>query len=140
LLRHASGVERCFLVSEPHNAIAEALDLEHVLAIAEDQRISREAAARRYVALHDKCLAVVFSAGGHVRYVEKGKDFPRAAIWAGDALPALQRRQRQSSKLTPLDEVSPASWLSWTDGMTLFAQTLYQAKGFAMTLLLVERD
>jgi hypothetical protein len=83
---------------------------------------------------------VVFSASGHVRYVEKGKDFPRTAIWTGDALPALQRRQRQSSKLTPLDEVSPAPWLSWTDGMTLFAQTLYQAEGFAMTLLLVERD
>ncbi len=31
-------------------------------------------------------------------------------------------------------------WLSWTDRVTLFVQTLYQAESYAMTLLLVERD
>ncbi len=115
-------------------------DLEHALAIAEDQDISREAAVRRYVALHDECLAVVFSAGARVRYIEKGEGFPGTAIWTNDALPTLPPRPRDGSDLTTLDEVSAVPWLSWTDGVTLFAQTLYQAEGYAMTLLLVERD
>jgi hypothetical protein len=114
-------------------------DLEHALAIADDQEISREAAVRRYVALHDECLAVVFSAGDQVRYIEKGEGFPGTAIWANDALPPLPPIPRDGSDLTTLDEVSPLPWLSWTDGVTLFAQSLYQADGYGMTLLLVER-
>ena len=115
-------------------------DLEHALAIAEDLDISREAAVRRYVALHNECLAVVFSAGDRVRYVEKGEGFPGTAIWANDTLPPLPPRPRDGSDLTALDEVSPGSWLSRTDHVALFAQTLYQAEGYATTLLLVERD
>jgi Zn-dependent peptidase ImmA (M78 family) len=40
-----------------------AAELNHALAIAERFDISREAATRRYVALHRNCLAVVFSRG-----------------------------------------------------------------------------
>ena len=115
-------------------------DLEHALAIARDQDISREAAARRYVALHDDCLAVVFSVDGRVRYVEKGKGFPGTSIWAHDILPALPPRPRDGTGLTLLDEVSPLPWLSRTDGVTLFAQTLHQTDEYAMTLLVVERN
>jgi hypothetical protein len=115
-------------------------ELTHALALAGDLEISREAAARRYVALHDECLAVVFSAGDRVRYVEKGRAFPGTAVWAGDALPELPARPRDGAGLTALNEVNPAAWLSTPDGVTLFAQTLYQADAFAMTLLLVERN
>jgi hypothetical protein len=46
----------------------------------------------------------------------------------------------KGAALTTLDEVSAAASLSMSDGATLFAQTLYQADGYAMTLLLVERS
>jgi Zn-dependent peptidase ImmA (M78 family) len=55
-------------------------DLEHVLAIADNQKISREAAARRYTELHHESLAVVFSMNGWVRYAEKGEGFPGTRI------------------------------------------------------------
>ena len=114
--------------------------MEHALSIAEDQCISREASARRYVELHDEWLACVFSLEGRVRYVVKGDGFPRTAVWAGDVLPTLPRRRSQSTQLTTLDEVSAPPWLTQSDGLTLFAQTLTQAEGYAMTLLLMERD
>jgi hypothetical protein len=117
-----------------------AADLEHALAIADRQDISREAAVRRYVALHDECLAVVFTANGRVRYIEKSKEFPHTCVWTGDAVPVLPRRPRDGSGLTTLDEVSAALWLSRPDSATLFAQTLYQVDGHAMMLLMTERE
>ncbi len=64
--------------------LARAADLEHALAISVAQDISREAAVRRYVALHDECLAIAFSVQGRIRYVEKGNDFPHLAVWTSD--------------------------------------------------------
>lgn len=113
-------------------------DLEHVLAIATDLDISREAAARRYAALHDERLAVVFSAGERVRYVEKGNGFPATAVWANDKLPPLPRKPRDDTDLTTLDEVSAHHWLSRPNNVSLYLQTLYQAKGYGMTLLVLE--
>ena len=49
-------------------------------------------------------------------------------------------RDRPSGTLTTLDEADAFRWLKWPDGVTLFAQTLYQADGFAVTLLVAERD
>lgn len=122
----------------PH--LARPADLEHALAIAEDMQISREAAVRRYVQLHDECLAVVFSAGDRIRYVEKGPQFPGTTVWANDALPQLPPRPRDGSNLTTLGEAGPLPWLSRADSVTLFVQTLFQAEGYAMTLLLVEQN
>ena len=119
--------------------LGRAADLEHAISMAGDLEISREAAARRYVELHGECLAVVFSLNDQVRYIEKGSGFPRTSIWTNDVLPLLPPRPRDGSDLTTLDEVSPLPWLGPTDGVTLFAQTLFQAEGYAMTLLLVER-
>ena len=115
-------------------------ELEHALAISEAQDISREAAARRYVALHGECLAVAFTANGRIRYVERGNGFPHLTVWKSDDVPALPPEPGYGAELTILDEVSAALWLSRPDGVTLFAQTLYQAEGYATTLLLAERE
>ena len=114
-------------------------DLDHVLAIAEDLQISREAAARRYVELHDECVAMVFSVGERVRYVLKGDEFPSTAVWANDVMPRLASPPSDGSGLTALDEASPEDWLTRADGVALYAQTLFQANEFALTLLVVER-
>jgi len=69
-------------------------ELDHALEMAECFDISREAAARRYVALHDECLAAVFSRGGRIRYIEKPDGFPRTSVWSGDPLPAGSAARR----------------------------------------------
>ena len=38
-----------------------------------------------------------------------------------------------------MDEAIPAEWLTRADGVALYAQTLFQANEFAMTLLVAER-
>jgi len=112
-------------------------ELEHALEIARRFDISREAAARRYVALHDECLAAVFSRSGRIRYIEKAEGFPRTSVWSGDPLPVGSALQETS--LTGLHEVDPADWLGRPDRHALFAQTLFQEDGFAITLLVAER-
>ena len=113
-------------------------ELDRALAIAQRFDISREAAVRRYVALHDNCLAAVFSRGDRVRYIEKPDGFPRTSVWSGDPLPAGP--EHKGTSLTSLDEVDPADWLAWPDRGALFAQTLFQEDSFAITLLLAERE
>ena len=118
--------------------LSRAADLEHAIANSEAQDISKEAAVRRYVALHDERLAAAFSVNGRIRYVEKGSHFPHLVVWTGDKAPALPLRPRAGSDLSTLDEVSPGLWLCRPDGVSLFAQTLFQAQGYATTLLLAE--
>ncbi len=115
-------------------------DLEHVLAIADDLQISREAAARRYVELHDECIAMVFSKGDRIRYVVKGEEFPATTVWANDAVPHLASPAAGGSGLTTLHDANPDEWLRQPGDEALYAQTLYQANDHAMTLLLAERD
>lgn len=112
-------------------------ELDHALEIAQRFDISREAAARRYVALHDECIAAVFSRGDRIRYIEKPDGFPRTLVWSGNPLPACMADN--GAALTTLEEVDPAAWLAWPDRHALFAQTLFQDDGFAITLLVAER-
>ena len=51
-------------------------DLEHALAIAERFDVSRAAAVRRCVALHEAVLAVLFTRHGEVLYLDKSETFP----------------------------------------------------------------
>jgi Zn-dependent peptidase ImmA (M78 family) len=63
------------------------LDLEQILELAARYDMSKEATARRYVALHDEPCAVVFSHNGLIRYWRKNKDFPFIEARAGQAVP-----------------------------------------------------
>src|SRR5829696_4147658 len=78
------------LAPERHVApyLSGAADLANkAVALATDFDISKEAAARRYVALHDETLAVLFARGATVRYVDRPPDFPALSFWNGDRLP-----------------------------------------------------
>ncbi len=114
--------------------------LEHALAMARELEISKAAATRRYVELHDECLAVVFSHHRRVLYIHRPRSFPRTRIWNGDQLPTLGRHANDVLPLTGLDEVSAGVWLEQSDDITLYAQTHHQAEGHAITLLLAETD
>lgn len=112
-------------------------DLERVLALAEDLLISREAAARRYVELHDDPCAVVFSRDGEVRYVGKGVEFPVVACGRGQRLVELAPAV-DSSGLSAHVEVDARDWLRRPTDRSIVAQTLHQRGGYAITLLALE--
>jgi len=113
-----------------------AADLGQILAMAGELDISREAAARRYVSLHDEVLAVLFSGGGVLRYVDRSTDFPALCIEDGQPVPDLPDGAAGSPLSAP-DEVSPDDWLRTAPGIRLTAQNLIQRNGFAITLLRV---
>ena len=116
-----------------------AADLEHALEIAKRFDISRAAATRRYVNLHEECLAAVFSRDGRIRYIAKGEGFPRTSVWTGDPSPGSPACQ-DGAPLTSLGEADASAWLVGPNHYALFAQTLVQDDGFATTLLVAERS
>ncbi|MFO1143690.1 MAG: hypothetical protein U1E59_15155 [Amaricoccus sp.] len=85
-------------------------------------------------------MAAVFSKDGRVGYIEKAPGFPGTLVWASDSLSGLLPPRRKDRSLTTLDPVDPSRWLKWAADVELFAQTFYQADGYAVTLLVAERD
>jgi len=65
------------------------VSLDRADAMANDFNISRQAAARRYVQLHDASLAVLFCRHGRVRYIDRNENGPRLAFWVGDEVPSI---------------------------------------------------
>lgn len=114
--------------------IAAKIDLAQVLAMAEALEISREAAARRYVELHDQPLAVVFSRHFRFLYCERGTSFPPLSLRKNCDLPDLPQ-MRGNSPLSEVEYAEPQDWLMHPAGIELSAQTLYQQGDYAMTLL-----
>jgi hypothetical protein len=109
-----------------------AAELAKAVALAVDFDISKEAAARRYVALHDETLAVLFVRGATVRYVDRPPDFPLLSFWNGDRLP------RTGGLGMEWDELDTRDWLKTTRPVELSAQMLRQADDYAILLLRAE--
>lgn len=120
--------------------IRRSADLEHVVAAAKELDLSKEATARRYIQLHGECLAIVFSRDGAITYFDKSEDFPRLEVERGDELPDIPNRSRSRRPLSTMNEVDAEAWLSFPRRTTIYAQTLLQERGHAMTLLVAERD
>lgn len=120
------------------------LDLQHILALAERYDMSKEATARRYVALQDEPCAVVFSRNGVVRYFRKNEYFPFIETFPGQHIPSASltaRHDEQTSSVSDWDEVDSVIWLKEPRHHTVCEQFLRQANGFRITLLtLVEED
>jgi hypothetical protein len=105
--------------------IGKPAELDHALALVKRFDISREAAIRRYVALHPECLAVVFSRNGQVRYVEKSDSFPRDHRRVGR--PAGPHSSTVPSGRQPhlARRGGAIDWIKRPARLTLFAQTLF---------------
>ena len=112
-------------------------DLSAVLDMAAGLQISKEAAARRYVELHRKCLAIVFSKSGLATYFSAGADFPSIALRKNDKLP-VSLKDIGAGHMTSFDIADPLDWLNRPKRQELAAQTLVQQNGHAMTLLHAE--
>ncbi len=112
-------------------------DLEKALSMSETLAISREAAARRYVELHGEPTALVFSAEGVVRYVERHADFPYVSCRRGQRLFGLPDPVGDDN-ISAHVEAEPRDWLARPVGTPLLVQTLRQKGGYAITLLVLE--
>lgn len=119
------------------SALAKTPDLTRPLALAKALDISREAACRRYVALHRLDLAVVFSRHGRVLYFSCGREFPGLSIGPGSPLPELPSTS-PGQPLSEMEEIDSADWLRRPGHCELRAQTLRQQNGYAATLLWAE--
>lgn len=142
LHRRQEAEANCFAIEllAPRSRIKKHLrgdpDLASVVSMGTDLDISKEAAARRYVECHGETLAVVFSHHGRLLYWGKSRDFPVLAIRQADPLPELPENA-DSSGLSAVEEVMADEWIERAEGKVMLAQTLYQQKGYAMTLLYV---
>lgn len=118
-------------------------DLAHVLEIANQYGVSREASARKYVNHANEPLAVVFSQDGFVRYDSKPQNFPRLCVSRGSPLPELslsKRGEHAIGQVSYWDQVEASAWLEDAQGIRVHEQTLAQHKGFRMTLLSIEDE
>lgn len=111
-------------------------DLIHVLAIAAELQISKEAAARRYIELHSESLAVIFCRDNQLIYYARGRDFPAICL-SKDALLPIDP-EIEEGQTTDMDAVEAADWLWKPAGIELYAQILAQQDARSIILLHAE--
>lgn len=69
--------------------------------------------------------------------MQKSEEFPKTTLWTGDDIGHRLQRENTSKALTNLDEADPSDWIIDSEGQTVFSQTLFQADGYAVTLLVL---
>ena len=109
-------------------------DLSHVLDLADDLEISREAAARRYGELHSRPCALVFCHADGIRYVDLHPDFPSLVCGKGQRVSGLPTAA-DTRGVSNHEEADPADWLRRPGDGDLIIQTLTQRNGYSITLL-----
>lgn len=119
-------------------------EIQHILTLADKYDTSKEATARKYVALHDEPCAIVFSKNGKIMYGLRGEAFPYLDVHQGQLLP--KQSSSASSKLgegtiSDWEEIRSYVWLSNSRSVSSLAeQTLAQRDGYRMSLLYAELD
>lgn len=114
--------------------LGEDVSLEHAEAMANDFDVSRQAAVRRYVHLHDASLAVLFCRHGRVRMIDRSVDGPRLAFWVGDALPDI------GSDGPGIRSVVADQWVSSPLTDEVMIDVHQQADGWMTVLISAEND
>ncbi|HEX3756871.1 MAG TPA: ImmA/IrrE family metallo-endopeptidase [Rhizomicrobium sp.] len=110
-------------------------DIAQILAMAEAFAISRAAAARRFVELHDETVAIVFSKKDRVTYAMRSEGFPLMAVRQGELLGLAPQALRAAARY-PVEDADASFWLSSPPrNCELSLQTLYQKDDYAMSLL-----
>lgn len=121
-----------------------APEIEHVVKLAGDYEVSKEAAVRRYIDLCDDPLAVIFSQNGVAGRIYRTTNFPFISIQKGQPLPrqcASAHENHVPGQVSDCSETMPELWLADTRrlrGVALYEQFLDQANGYRMTMLTVD--
>ena len=108
-------------------------DIGEILRMRQEFDISREAAARRYVELHDEPVAVAFSKSRRLTYSVRSQSCPPLSIRKSEPL-SLPPVPKNGGAVTETSHTAPDDWADRFRG-ELTLQTLFQKEGFALTLL-----
>jgi hypothetical protein len=122
-------------------------NLKHVLDLSGLFDTSVEATARRYVALSDFPVAMVFALGQQVRHAWRGSEFPYFLdARKGSTIP----RESQSyadgldDSVTDSEYIESHWWLDRDRGpkppSEILEQTLYQQKGYRIVMLYADSE
>lgn len=122
-------------------------EVGHILDLARMYGTSIEATANRYVEVSSEACAVIMSKDGQVRYARRSQTFPWLSVKSGGPLPNTSAARTSASSTasmpSPWTSVDGGVWLDAQRGTRspeLLEQTLLQANGFAITLLLLEES
>lgn len=121
-------------------------DIQQLLDLHKQFKISKEAAARRYIEFSDHVVAIIFGKEALIRYVLRVEDFPYINLKTSDNVPAHITEQvsgKNAGDIIDWYSVDPEYFLSKPDmaeGKELFCQTLVQNKGFHISLLSLEDE
>ena len=135
------------LLFKKHMRRKDEPDMAHVLDLASLFDTSVEATARRYVALSDYPIAMVFAQGKCVRHAWRGPDFPYFLdVRKGSALPkgSPSATDARDDSVSTFDSVESYWWIDADRGPRppdyILEQTLYQREGYRITILYVEAE
>ena len=109
-------------------------DLQNVWSMFENLKISKAAAARRYISLHDESLALVFSHQNRFQFADRKPQFPWIDLTEGQLLPGLPAASGDVV-ISDIEEGDDHDWFGKAYPGELLIQTLYQQDGYAITLL-----
>jgi Zn-dependent peptidase ImmA (M78 family) len=121
-------------------------NLVHVVGLANDFEVSKEAAARAYAQYKGDAIATIIVRNGTVLRSYKPVDFPKLGITDDAPVPKGSRyfhAANTGQELTEIVSNNAGIWLETSWGQKLpevYEQILYQSGGYAMILLWVERQ
>jgi Zn-dependent peptidase ImmA (M78 family) len=120
-------------------------DLQHVLDLAALFDMSVEATARRYVALSDYPIAMIFARGTQVRHAWTSTEFPYyLEARKGSSLPRVSQSfaDGPSDTLDEFEYVDSHWWINAERGRAppekVLEQTLFQREGYRIVMLHAE--
>jgi Zn-dependent peptidase ImmA (M78 family) len=121
-----------------------APEVEHVVKLAGDYGVSKEAAVRRYTDLCDDPCAVIFSQNGVAGHIYRTGSFPAISIRKDHPLPRhcmSAQGKSEPGQVSDCSKTAPELWLANVRrlrGATLYEQFLDQANGYRMTMLTID--
>jgi hypothetical protein len=116
-------------------------DLQHVLGLARDFAVGKEAAARAYVQYHPERIAVVVAGNGRVQRCYRSLSFPDIICGAGSPVPTRSLYHGGPHRPNTASDSAACSPDLWIDvkrdlrAPDLCEQVYRQQNGFAMILL-----
>lgn len=119
-------------------------DLKHLEALRHKFGLSREAIAQVYVDTAPEKIALIFSETGRIRRFVLPANFPYLGLSKGHPMPtrsltASRLRTLSAGECSPIEEVSPDTWLTRSpSGVRVYEQLLVLSGGHAVTMLSVE--
>lgn len=119
-------------------------DLQHVLVLARDFAVGKEAAARAYVQYHPERIAIVVAGNGRVQRCYRSLSFPAIICGVGSPVPTHSLYHSSPPRPNIASDIGAYSADLWIDvkrdlrAPSLYEQVYLQQNGFAMILLRLE--